>query len=57
MTARDLIRRLRAGEIDYLVFAEEANKLSLKESEALTPLLLDWADPKNRPTHPPRPRV
>jgi len=43
VTANELIRRLRAGEIDHKGFIEESENLSLEELQALTPLLIEWA--------------
>ena len=43
MTANELMRRLRANEIDYREFVKESEELSLEELQALTPLLIEWA--------------
>jgi hypothetical protein len=43
MTAYELMRRLRADEIDYREFVKESEELSLEELQALTPLLIEWA--------------
>ena len=49
MTANELMRRLRAGEIDRAEFIKESEKLSLEELQALTPQLIEWAkDPTAR---------
>jgi hypothetical protein len=43
------MRRLRAGEIDNEGFVEESERMSLEELQALTPLLIEWAnDPTER---------
>ena len=49
MTANELMRRVRAGEIDRAEFVKESEKLSLEELQALTRLLMEWAkDPTPR---------